>query len=357
MKKLIALILSLTLVLAFLPSCGAINKNEVAVLWSDYNDEYLFTIADAFDRAAYIENIKYSHYDAEKDGSKQLQQAKDALTANADALVVSATDAITATAILKEAKDAGKPIVFLCNDALVEVAIDTALALSAYDKCVVVNVESTSLVTVLAKKIAKDLVDNYADYDRDGNGKISCVNFGLSALIASAVNTELKEAGKEELSVSLENTARPTTDIASTIDAIFGEWTGAKGNEKIATPVELILTDDDAYVAELLLALRKYELNHNKLVTHFIPLYTVGIEANAGILLSENAKEEEKAAHSIMNEIDSGHLSAAALVNDDEIALSAGAILRNFIKGNEIFKGVNAEYVDGYKVLVPYTIY
>ena len=31
MKKLIALILSLTLVLAFLPSCGAINKNEVAV--------------------------------------------------------------------------------------------------------------------------------------------------------------------------------------------------------------------------------------------------------------------------------------------------------------------------------------
>ena len=66
MKKLIALILSLTLVLAFLPSCGAINKNEVAVLWSDYNDEYLFTIADAFDRAAYIENIKYTHEETDE---------------------------------------------------------------------------------------------------------------------------------------------------------------------------------------------------------------------------------------------------------------------------------------------------
>ena len=61
------------------------------------------------------------------------------------------------------------------------------------------------------------------------------------------------------------------------------------------TDWELILCDDDAYVPELLGALRRYHLNHEKLVTHSLPLYTVGITAPAGILL-DSEDEKEKAS-------------------------------------------------------------
>ena len=63
MKKLIALLLSLITILAIAPACS-INDTEVSVIWLNYSaeralkgdcDQFQATIADAFDRGAYIE--------------------------------------------------------------------------------------------------------------------------------------------------------------------------------------------------------------------------------------------------------------------------------------------------------------
>ena len=351
MKKIISVILLIGIVLSF-ASC-AINKDgEVSVLWSDLSDEFLFTVSDALDRGMYIENINYKHYDAKGSASTQLEQADAAIANGASALVVNAASLANATAIFAKAKAANIPLVFLCCN----VSYIPSDLIATYDKCVVVDIDSSTLVATMGDKIAADLLAKYEDYDRDSDGKISYAAFGTSAVVVSRINEKLTEAGKPEL--VLGNAlwgALPTVAVEESIDAIFSGFNG-EGNEKTATPVELILTDDDAYIEELLLAMRDYELNFKKLVTHYIPLYTVGIAANAGDLIDSEV-QEERDAFSVMNAIDKGYLSAAALEDDDEIALSVAKILRNFIKGNDKMKDVKGDYVDGVKVLVPYTVY
>ncbi len=356
MKKLITVLLLVILSLSTLSACGAINKDgEVSVLWADMSNEYQFTISDALDRAMYIENINYTHYDAKGDSETQLKQADDAINAGACALIVCATDPISAPLILAKAKTANVPIVFLCNDNLNDIAVKTALALSNYDKCYIVNVEDIEkLNKTLGSTIAEDLIKNYADYDRNNDGEISYCAFGTAATVVPAINEKLKEAQKKELVAELTHLALPGT--TSSIKFVFGDYNG-NGNEKNATPVELILTDNDDYIEELLLALREYELNYNKLKTHFIPLYTIGVSANAGNLIESN-KKEEKAAFSVMNAIDKGWLSAAALEDDDTLALSACKILANLIKDKDALSNLDEKaIVNGNTISVPYTIY
>lgn len=361
MKKLISLFIVLVLAFAIAPACS-INKTEVSVLWSDYSAERALkaecseiqaTFADAFDRGAYIEKIDHVDYDAEGDSTKQLQQAKDALAKGCSALVVYPTDVITAASIASEAKAKDVPVTFLADSSVTIALIQAATLIVNYDKITFVSVDSISLASVLGNRIATDLIDNYTAYDRNGDGKISCASFGANLDVISVINSKLAEEEKAELEV----TTLAPIGVALSIKTVFGEWNG-EGNEKTATPVELILSDNDDYAEELLLALREYQLNHKKLVTHFIPLYTVGVSANAGELI-DSTKEEEKAAYSVMNAIDNGYLSAAALEDDDTIALAIASIIRNQLKGKDLMKGVNADLVqeDGKTVLVPYTIY
>lgn len=353
MKKIIAVFMLLSLALGMV-SCGSVNDKEVSVLWSDAEDEYLATIADAIDRAMYIKNVSYTHYDAKGSSAIQLGQVDDAILRGVSALVVNAKDLETAAAVLLKAKAADIPLVFICSNVPAELV-------ESYDKCAAVDVDASSLYETLGEKIGKDLIANYAKYDRNGDGKISCVSFGASASAVETVNAALAEAGKAELDVKA---SLPAKEITAALNTLFDGYDGS-GNEVNETPVELILTDDDAYIEELLLALREYKLNHEKLVTHYIPVYTVGIAANASVLeygpvegeLSEDDKEM-RAAYSVMSAVDDGYLSAAALENDDEIAISTATILVNFIKGNDKMSGVAEAYVsDGASVFVPYTIY
>ncbi len=357
MKKIIATILLLTIAVLSFASCGAINKDgEVSVIWSDFSDEYLFTISDALDRAMYIENIKYTHYDAKGSEAEQIKLANDAVKGGAVALVASVTNDATAATLIGIAKAANIPMVFLCSG--VELS-DVTMAL--YDKCVQINVDNASLATSLAERIAGDLISNYDAYDRNDDGKISYCSFGNMNAV-SAINAKLKTEGKSEL--VLVKDKLDTTKVTAEINSIFGDYDGS-GNEANETPVELILTDDDAYIEELLLALREYELNYQKLVTHFIPLYTVGIAANAAELeygkpaedISQDEKEKRD-AYTVVNTIDAGFVSAAALENDDELALSCAKILSNFIKGKNATDGVTDAYkVSDKKILVPFTVY
>ena len=114
-------------------------------------------------------------------------------------------------------------------------------------------------------------------------------------------------------------------------------------------------------------------INYKELNTHTIPFYTVGIATNVSELLKHerpeeaaegDIEEEELAAYSVMSTIDKGYVTAAALENDDEIAISAATILRNFIKGKDSLKDVKAEYYTDKNgnqtknyITVPYTIY
>ena len=345
MKRIVLILLVIAMALSVV-SCGAINKNEVAVLWHNQSDDFTVSLADAVDRGMYIENIKYTHYDAKGDAIKQIAQAKDAIEADAAALLVNCQLETTAIAIVALAKEADIPVVFICSNV-------TDAVVSSYDKCAAVELNYESLYTALGEKIAEDLLKDYEKYDRNGDGKISYVALGLCGAAVPVVNEAFKADGKEDLVPVLYN---PLQSASKIIEDLFKDYDGS-GDEVNETPVELIITDDDAYIEDLLLTMRNYELNYKKLVTHYIPLYTVGTAANAGDLIDSKV-EEEKAAYSVMNAIDAGYLSASALEDDDTIAESAAQILRNFIKEKDVLDKIDEELVSGTRrVVVDYTIY
>ena len=166
MKRLLSLLI-LTAMLLSLAACGAVNRTEVSVLWSNLEDEYLIEVADALDRAMYIKNVKHADYDAKGSAALQLSQAEEAIRTGASALVLNATDAVSAAAILAMAKEADIPLVFLCGDSTI---VDAAL-LATYEKCVAVNVDPTTLYTTLGEKIAADLLADafFGDHERNSS--------------------------------------------------------------------------------------------------------------------------------------------------------------------------------------------
>ncbi|MBR7117114.1 MAG: substrate-binding domain-containing protein [Clostridia bacterium] len=365
MKKILALVLVVALALTAMVSCS-INDKEVAVIWAKQTDDFSATMADALDRALYIENIKYKHYDANGDSDAQKKLVDDAIAGGAPALVLNPCNDVVALHALKAAKEANIPLIFMCATGI----LDTVLNLVQYDKVYSIDVDAASLTQKLGERIAKDLIENANDkdkkndYDRNGDGKISYAFTDVvsleaigNSLLVQAIEKYISESNAAVKPVLEAAIFAPKLTAGENVTSIFEGFTGAEGNDKVATNAELLLSMEDGDIDDILLAMRAYQLNYNKLVTHFIPLYTVGVSANAGSLLAETAKDEEKAAYSVMNTIDSGYVSAAALEDDDAMATAAAVILRNFIKGNEPLKDVVADYVDGKKISVPYTIY
>lgn len=422
MKRLIALFI-LAATLLTMVSCGTINKTEVSILWGNMSDKSDADLANALDRTMYCQNIRYAHYDAEGKADKQIDQAKAAVDAGACALIVSPTDEITALAVLKIAKNADIAIIFLCDGSLLSLAEN-------YDKCYYVSSDTDNVTKLYSKSIAKDILANYKDYDRDQNGEISYVAFGTSLALADEINAELKALKAEDLEksklfqkykkvedpkivVSEKQIFATSLAVTESIDIIFKDYDGS-GDEVNATPTEIILTDSESYVVEMLLALRKYELNYEKLVTHSLPIYTFGYSSNASVLeygqidaekfeklsekdrallaegkLSDEAIEEygkalendqeylksfkkkyresfvdalesecaKRDAYTVASVIDAGYVTAAARLYEDGIAEAVSVILKNYIKGNDIFEKINEDYIDENKVYIPYAIY
>lgn len=415
MKKIIALLLSLITLLAFAPACS-INKTEVSVLWSNYSaeraligecDEFQATIADAFDRGAYIERLDHVDYDAKGNADTQITQIDEVINKGCSALVINPVDASTAKHAFDKAKEKQIPVLFLCSNVLIDIYLLTII--SDYDKAIIVNVDIASRDEVLATKIAEDVIKNAYDsakkpkkvkaFDRNGDKKITYLPLGLSsASVAEKVNAILQDTNKVneiiEKTLKIKATAEIVKDLSlecvdlglllladtkTKIAGLFEDW-----SEDKAFPIELIISDDDAYVEDVLMTLRNVRknedgsvnekgINYKELNTHSIPFYTVGIATNVSELLKHerpeeaaegDIEEEELAAYSVMSTIDKGYVTAAALENDDEIAISAARILRNFIKGKDSLKDVKAEYYTDKNgnqtknyITVPYTIY
>ena len=383
MKRIVSILLLIVTVFG-LASCGTINrKSAVSVLWSDMSDTYTAAVADALDRAMYIKNVNYTHYDAEKSSSKQISQAEAAIANGAAAIVLNAVDLDTANTILTLAEEAYMPIIFLATDEK-----NVPKDFERYYRSAVVNVDPDTLYTTLGEKVAEDLFADYESYDKNGDGCITYACFGYSELAIDTANAKLvelynglKEKDKEKkFPLGVPEIKQDKTDykiinskyVDVSIDAIFAGY-NKDLNDPTKAPVELILTDDDSYVCDVVLALRNYGYNDKNLVTHCIPVYTVGNFENASVLAygpeaedeelnhkNEKTRKERQAtrdAYTVMSAIDSGYIAAAVLEDDDALALSTATILRNLIKKEKMFSGISSDYVSGQSVLVPYTIY
>ena len=392
MKKIISLILVAIFILSAisLTACGSINPNEVSILWSgDGVVKVPDSLINCLERAMYMENISYKHYGADGNYETQLDQATAAAEKGCSALVIELVDADKAAEFVSVAKAKDIPVIFIGD---VEESV-----LASYEKCVAINSDPSTLAKIRGKQIGEYVSANLKALDRNGDGMISYVHFtnGDSEELMTEINSVIKDV---LVFYDKNNSFKllPEFEAGKVFTEIMKKY-----NDESKNTVELIITDNDAIAREILVVLQKNDFNTDKLTTHCIPVFTVGFEEDyKNYVLSgspqvtldmmigqgdsvvdiENklAKLEEAIAEyyednkylcdlttvadedvkvmiwNTKNVIASGRLAGTAIEDQDTIAAAIAAAVRNFVKGNGAFDGLNTEYVQGNKYLVPY---
>lgn len=398
MKKWIAILLLAAMTLS-LAACGNVNDAPVAILWSGEGEVKVpNSLINAMERAMYIEKVSYEHYGANGNLDTQVQQAKQALDSGCSALMVELVfdvASIAAKTIVEAAKAKNVPVVFFNCEVSDEV-------LASYDKAVLVATDADTKVTVYSQLIVDTLVKEnkkfgiiatgtYAfneDYDRNEDGKITCVPLGLtSAAVVEEVNKLLKEKNLPELEIVL------TLDL----DFLNVEFDADKAIEQ---GVELILTDSDPAAQEVLLALQEKGYNSDKLKTHCIPIFTVGNSVDYKALVMQDMPKpphgldtEDKAEKKAMKKwwgsdemdewkrntrtlcdlsalewselnaylytttdvIGDGRLAGTTMEDYDAIATTAAAVISNLLTGKAATEGI--EGATEKKALISYTTF
>lgn len=333
MKKIIAMLLIAVMVMS-LAACGSVNDTEVSILWSgDGVVSNPNSLINAMERAMYIDNVEYAHYGANGSQETQTKQANDALNAGCAALVVELVDASAAQTIVDAAKAKSVPVIF------VNTPVDEAVVKS-YDKCVSVVSNADSVGEVLGGKIYEDLEGNkekgkepkIENYDRNGDGKLSCIVVGDLTVSYEGLPLEVVSGDVATLKEETRTVEEKVFFFKKTTE--YGDLKNADG-----TPVELILVDSDATAHEVLKQLREYGFNDNKLTTHCIPVYTVGNEADAkGFKNQDDYKAEEWEAliYTTADLIGSGWITGAAVVDYDGCAAKVSDTVKSLLKGEAV---------------------
>ena len=398
MKRIFAVALVIVMVLGMC-ACS-INKNEVSVLWSGANDNATDpnSLINAMDRALYIENISYKHYAASGDQAKQTQQAQSAVEAGCAALMVELVDSSAAQSIVDLAKAKNIPVVFFgCN---VEEAV-----VSSYDKCALVTTDDSLLAEGYSAMVYSYFAANVKKQrnaaekgkkkdgpDKDGDGNITYL--ALTDLSIATPNTEKGNPYglKDKLFVDYQFIPVNGTWDDLTIKIVQKEkrffffFKQIIEEAQLVTAdgkvVEAIFAEDDQQTLEMLVWLQQQGLNADKLTTHFIPVFTVGADADYKAYVMKDMPEgeasrkvylesvmqlvdmttiekkewkkwensEENAVDSMifntLNQVSSGKLSGTTVEDFDAMAESAAAVVAKLIKGDQVDEAV---------VKIPYT--
>jgi len=363
MKRIVSLILValLTLSVFCFTGCGAVNDSEVSILWSGNGKvEVPNSLINSMERAMYIKHVEYKHYGANGSLATQLEQAKSALNAGCQVLVVELVSdnpleilgsQIVAQQIVDAAKEKGVPVIFF-NCAVNESVVNS------YDKCVSIASDVSTIADVQGELIADYVKSNFKKLDKDEDDKISFTFRGTGVISAAAVEKANEILATEKYQVKNADKEKINTSI------VLAEIELLKS--------ELILTESDVVAAEVLRELQKSDYNTNKLTTHFIPIITVGENVdykeivlagrpenkdeyaeyyeNNKFLVDLTAVEEEDLdamIYTTINVIDAGRIAGTATEDRDAIAIAVASVVRNLVKGDDTFKGVASEVKEG----------
>ncbi len=361
MKKFVAILLVAVMLLSF-ASCGAINKSQVAVVWSNTSDAYLASMKNAIDRAFYIENIKADYYYSEDDVQKQSAHIIDILAKDCAVLIINLVEGTDAQEIVNLAKAKDVAVIFFESNVSEDV-------LNSYDKCYSVEINEDSLSEQRGKLIGNYYSDKKVlkQIDRNNDGKITYAVFGsVDAKVFESANLVLSAyAEKEELDekdmkklVAFE-AGKETLDsenVEKSMSDLFKKY-----NDENKNTVEMIITEDDATALSVVKALQDKGFNSDKLKTHLIPVFTVGAYEDAKAFADTSTMKEEEIEEYIyttINMIDDGLIAGTAMKDYDSQALAISAVARNIINGNAVMTDIAEENISGEKVVkIPYMSY
>ena len=353
MKKLIAILLTLSFLTALLSGCARKNEDaDVHVFYYTYSDPYISTVRASLDRALDGAGIKYQDHDSNNNQTTQTEQVQTAITKGAKLLVVNivttgSDDA--ANGIISLAKEADVPVIFFNREVSDSVV-------KSYSKCAFVGTDASEAGKLQGDMIGDYVVKNYNAVDLNGDGEISYVLFmgekgNNEAIYRTKYSVEnadakLKTAGKKPLKFY-----DPSNKDKYLLDR-DGKWSAQAANEYMTTllsshstanknMVELIICNNDGMAEGAISALAAAGYNTGKEGATTIPVF--GVDATSA------AKEL------IKNKKMSGTIKQDA----DGMAAAILKTVKNGIEGKNVLDGMQDYNVDKNvaKVRIAYAVY
>ena len=305
MKKTLAIILAVVMMVSLLAGCGdkpaptpdpAGSSLNVAVFYYDFSDVYISSARNSMNSQLDALGVKYNNYDGASNQSQQTDQINTAIANGANLLIVNIVETSSPDAAqnaVEAARTAGIPIIFFNR----EVSNDVV---NSYEKCAFVGTDAPEAGHMQGKLIGEYLLANYDAVDLNGDGVISYVMFKGQEGNAEAeartqfgvedANAVLTAAGKPELvyyNASATDkylvdqggkwSAQAANDYMS---SILPEYSEANGNM-----VELIICNNDGMAEGAVSALQGAGYNTGDGKT--IPVFGVDATDSAKQLINE----------------------------------------------------------------------
>lgn len=318
MKKIIALLLALVMVLAF-AACAPSNQDEttnapeggeatqgssdlkVSVFWYDESDAYLSTVRSALNAELDKLGVTYDNQYAGNNQSTQTDQIRTAVTGGSNLLVVNVVTSGSpdvAEEILNIAGDI--PVVFF-NRAIGTDGKDVPV-LQAHSNACFIGTDAPEAGHLQGQMIGEYLLEHYDEVDVNGDGVISYALFkgdesNIEAIYRTQYSVEdankvLTEAGKEPMKYFDPNSAS-----GYQVD-LNGQWSAQAAkdymdtnfityNEASGNMIELVICNNDGMAQGAIASLQAQ--NYNLPGQHVVPVFGVDAIDAAIQLIADGA--------------------------------------------------------------------
>lgn len=297
MRKILALVL---LVLLILPGCSRLEKQTVAVFWYEEADVYLSSVRTELDAAFEERNIRYTHFFAENDQQKQLEQINAAIADGVSLLVVNQVRSGDSDIAHKIINAAGKrPVVFF-NRAIGTEGTDVTL-LSANKTTCFIGTNAPEAGHLQGRMIGNFVLEHFERLDLNGDGKISYAMLKGEESNAEAIfRTRYSVTGADKILTAAGKAALVYFDPYATqmwqTDPT-GAWSAKAAqdwmnqnlteyNLKKGNMIELVICNNDEMALGAVKALQAVGLNREG-APHIIPVFGVDATAKARSLIAQ----------------------------------------------------------------------
>lgn len=328
---------------------------KVGVFYYTFADTYISSVRTALDAQLDSLGVAYQNFDGNNNQTTQNEQIQTALTDGYNLLIVNMVTSGSpdvANEIISMAN--GTPVIFF--NRAIEADGNEGTVLNANATISFIGTDAPEAGHLQGKMVGEYLLANWDTVDLNGDGKISYAMFkGDEANVEAIYRTQfgvedanavLTEAGKPELEYfDASNTSKYQVDLG-------GAWSAqaaldymntnlSQYNEANGNMIELIICNNDNMAEGAISALETAGYNTGAEGSKTIPVF--GVDA------TDAAKEL------IANKQMTGSIKQDAEGMADAVA----TITANLIAGKDKFEGLNENYevVDGWTVNIPYSVY
>ena len=301
MKKILAIVLTLALVLGLAACVSGSDELKVSVFWYDEADVYLSSVRTELNAELEKAGIKYDNQFAGKDQAKQLEQIKTAIAGGTNLLVVNVVNSGSpdvAQSIIDAAGDI--PVVFF-NRAIGKDGSDVT-ALNKMPNACFIGTDAPEAGHMQGKMIGEYVLANFDKLDLNKDGKISYAMFkGEEGNIEAIYRTQY---GVEDADKVLTAAGKPALEYFDAAAAQKwqtdpeGAWSAlaAKNymdtnlvsyNEANGNMIELVICNNDGMAEGAVASLQ--QAGYNKAGAHVVPVFGVDATDAAKALIKEGS--------------------------------------------------------------------